>query len=96
MLQVGRDGVMKDTKPNYEHDCNNCVYLGDVFDSEIRKTVDLYFCASTPTVIARYSSDGPEYISGIAFVGSSVPLAVAFELAYRRGLLKVTANRFTL
>ena len=93
MLQVERNVVMSDIKPNYEHDCNNCVYLGDTFDNEARKTVDLYFCSSTPTLIARHSSDGPDYISGMVFVDRYQALATAFARAYAKGILKVTGNK---
>ena len=51
-------------KPLYKHDCNNCTFLG-TFNNE-----DLYFCKQgghIPTLIVRYSSDGPDYSSGFQF-----------------------------
>ncbi len=45
------------------HDCQSCTYLGSYHEC------DLYFCqqstGSNPTVIARYSSRGPDYSSGL-------------------------------
>lgn len=46
----------------YEHDCLNCVFLGEYFE------YDLYFCdhgGSSKTVIARYGNEGHEYQSGL-------------------------------
>lgn len=49
-------------QPRYEHDCERCVWLGRY------KTYDFWWCPSSegPTfasVIGRWSSDGPDYIS---------------------------------
>lgn len=44
--------------PIYKHDCNECIFLG-TFSSK-----DLYFCKTEPTVIARYSDDGPAIFQG--------------------------------
>lgn len=48
----------------YKHDCD-CIYLGE-FDGS-----DLYYHPDngplTETVIARHSSDGPDYTSGLVF-----------------------------
>lgn len=59
--------------PRYEHDCDNCNYLG-IFhfvprsDEDCQEAVfDLYFCSQggiRPTVIARESSEPSEYSSG--------------------------------
>lgn len=57
--------------PLYEHDCNNCVFLGKY--TEDNHVYDLYFCNNEPTtVIARYSNIGSDYISGLAFAKPSV------------------------
>jgi hypothetical protein len=53
---------MSDTR--YQHDCNNCIFLGHY------KEYDLYYCPSDrgaiySTVIARYGNEGHEYASGI-------------------------------
>lgn len=51
-------------KPRYQHDCNRCVFLGKNGEH------DLYVCAKDmviETIIARYSSNGPDYCSGLLF-----------------------------
>lgn len=47
------------------HDCDHCVPLGPYFAFD--KVHDLYWCeqGGRPTVIARYSGDGPDYTSGV-------------------------------
>jgi len=47
--------------PQFVHDCPDCTFLG------CHDKFDLYHCRQhgIPTVIARYGSDGPEYISGM-------------------------------
>jgi hypothetical protein len=48
----------------YEHDCDNCVFLGQF------ENADLYVCAHNniiDTVVARFSDDGPDYLSGLTF-----------------------------
>ena len=57
---------MCESKPLYEHDCNECVFLG-VFNTQ-----DLYSCKTnespaSATVIARRSSEESDYSSGIGF-----------------------------
>jgi hypothetical protein len=81
----------------FTHDCSQCVYLGHY------QEFDLYFHdggehAIRTTVIARYSSAGPDYLSGMGFavpfrdasgeMSSGIPVLV--EARYRaieRGLL---------
>ena len=69
----------------YEHDCDACAFLGTYADPSPRSTeglYDLYYChgegVRLPTVIARFSSRGPDYTSGLVegapYEG---PLAVA-------------------
>ena len=52
-------------KPKYKHDCSKCVFLGRYAKA------DLYVCPAEgniiDTVIARFSSDPPDYISGLMF-----------------------------
>ncbi len=53
-------------KPTFLHDCQGCVFLGTYQWQE--GTYDLYVCkqgVKWPTVLARYSSDGPDYCSGL-------------------------------
>lgn len=52
--------------PNYLHDCDSCIFLGNYIWKN--REYDLYVCKQGrlwPTVIARFSSDGPDYISGL-------------------------------
>lgn len=51
--------------PRFEHDCNHCIFLGSFCEEGYND--DLYFCTqggSLPTLIARHSSDDPDYTSG--------------------------------
>lgn len=69
--------------PVFEHDCDGCTFLGHVTGK------DLWFCpqAGSPTVIARWSSDGPEYESMSPLsAGLSPALTAARNLAAARGL----------
>lgn len=71
-------------EPRYSHDCAGCVFLG------ISEEADLYYCDqgdSLKTIIARYSDEGPDYISGIAFAGTNPDLAKAKKIAEERGFL---------
>lgn len=52
--------------PRYEHDCTKCIFLG------YEDKYDLYTCLKEDeitiyTVIARYSSEGPDYYSGLLY-----------------------------
>ena len=76
--------------PRYRHDCDVCKFLG------IFKDYDLYFCpqGGEPTVIARYSSDGPDYLSGMPTMESrkakpQYPLSVAHRAAIAQKCLPV-------
>lgn len=46
-------------EPRYTHDCEACVFFGRW------GSYDLYRCpqGGIPTVVARFSSDGPDYMS---------------------------------
>ena len=72
----------------YGHDCNECTFLGQFNE------YDLYFCpqGTRPTVIARWSSNGPDYISGMALVIISPVLAEAYNRAKDLGLVTSNAN----
>lgn len=46
----------------HKHDCERCVYLGQ------HDEYDLYYCeqnAGSATLVARWSDDGPDYVSGL-------------------------------
>lgn len=73
-------------KPQYTHDCNNCIFLGQY------ENFDLYYCNITnETVIARYGNEGSEYMSGIGFANTSQkqdnPLYEAKQRAIKKGLI---------
>lgn len=58
--------------PNYEHDCDSCVFLGEYRYANSRKhygvdVIDLYYCPGEPTLIGRCGNDGGNYISGLVF-----------------------------
>lgn len=76
----------KEEKPFFEHDCESCKFLGHY------KNQDLYFCENEfdSTVIARRSSDGPDYSSGMVFAtpDGSAPLYEAKKRAIKLKLYK--------
>jgi hypothetical protein len=83
----------EETPPRFAHDCQHCVFLGrfkNAFDD-----CDLYFCAQNasstahghPTVIARFSDEGPDYSSGLPVADKVPALAEAKRRAKARGLL---------
>ena len=76
--------------PTYKHDCSHCNFLGTVLVEGT--TYDLYHHASSAedTVIARFSSDGPDYNSGACFSysGNSPALTAARLRAQQMGLMK--------
>lgn len=69
--------------PHFEHDCKMCVYLGDYVSKGV--IYDLYVCSYKDmiidTLIARYSSDGPDYCSGIYFTRTIPMIEEAYERA---------------
>lgn len=86
-------------KPIYMHDCTKCVFLGTHEYEGVQ--YDLYTCdqgRNWPTVLARFSSDGPDYLSGLA-VAKAIekapfneaelqhPLVIAKQRAKERGLV---------
>lgn len=64
----------------YPHDCEECAFLGT------HGQYDLYFCDTTPTVIARYGIDG-DYLSGLTQAPHEPVLARAITKAISLGLL---------
>lgn len=68
----------------YTHDCDNCKPLGEY------ARYDLYFCPSThaiPTLVARFSSDGPDYISGLEFRHTIPCIGEAYRRAVKQNLI---------
>ncbi len=55
---------MPQIKPIYEHDCTSCIFLGTILNDK-DLPVDLYFCPKEPTILARFSSEGSDYTSGL-------------------------------
>lgn len=62
--------------PQYTHDCKRCIWLGHHYGPNSHTTgpwasedqtpihTDLYYCPGpNPGLVARYSSDGPDYTS---------------------------------
>lgn len=74
---------MTSQKPLFKHECTSCTFLGTSSDNK----ADLYFCpqSGSPTIIARYSDDGPDYISGAVFAKDNQHLAEAKERAENLG-----------
>lgn len=85
---------METETPQFEHDSDCCTFLGR-FTMEAGERgwptdYDLYHCmqGGRPTVSARYSSDGPDYFSGMIFGenGQIPALVEARNRAIERGL----------
>ena len=68
----------------YKHDCDKCVYLGEYGDA------DLYFCnqSGIKTVIARYSDEPSDYISGMEFTSVNKDLMEAKKRAISFGAMQ--------
>lgn len=83
------------SKPVFEHDCDRCIFLAH-FEGK-----DLYFCPGEPTVIARHSSDGGDYSSGLPFADRPLShpqhnryLRVAWLLAKDSCIHRITKKDF--
>jgi hypothetical protein len=71
--------------PAFQHDCSGCIFLGHY------QGHDLYFCPQNglPTVIARYSSEGSDYKSGMPFADGIDPeLTEAKKRAVEKGIFR--------
>lgn len=66
--------LQKVSKPQFEHDCDSCIYLGTYSDyssgNPRAKHVDCYWCnigkeenSALASILGRYSSAGPDYSS---------------------------------
>lgn len=86
-----------ETKPQFTHDCDACVFLGS---DDLH---DFYFCRGdgsrsveiSATVIARFGSRGPEYASGIINARRSSPedpLGKALARAREQGFVPPEAT----
>lgn len=87
-----------ENKPIYQHDCDCCTFLGNAQDEYGEYDLYHHFNGDNSTIIARYSSEGSNYISGMNFGateherGEDTPMSKAFRLAKEKGLN--TKNRF--
>lgn len=84
----GAASSARNAKPLFQHDCGHCHYLGTYRD-EAGRMSDLWvhLTGALPTVIARYSSEGPDYTSGMSFsYGLNAALTEARRRAEQRGL----------
>lgn len=81
VIDLQKKDFIYDEPARYIHRDRCCVYLGRFNE------YDLYYCEGilTKTVLARYSSDPSEYLSG--WGSRMAPLAVAEALAYRKELV---------
>lgn len=76
---------LAEEQPYHEHDCTRCTFLGH------KNGMDLYHCVQggvhqMPTVIARRSSEGSDYKSGLPFADTDPELAEAKRRAVAKGL----------
>ena len=73
-------------KKHYNHNCSTCTQVGNYTDRD-NTIYDLYFCPQMgiPTVVARFSSGGDGYTSGLD--SGIEPLIEAQRLAVQAGLL---------
>jgi hypothetical protein len=44
----------------YQHDCKNCTFIKSIDNTDI---YICYTCIGGPSIITRFSSDGPDYSS---------------------------------
>ena len=69
----------------FQHDCEKCKPLGEF------EGADLYYCEAQliggPTVIARHSSDGADYQSGMVFADKIPALGEARNRAIAAGYM---------
>jgi hypothetical protein len=82
-----KPSVKRIRKGRFKHDCTSCTFLAYVRIDGV--SADLYHCmqdGSIPTVIARFSNEPSDNISGLAFAPVDLHLGVAKELAYRKKL----------
>lgn len=74
-------------QPQYHHDCDQCTFLGNFRTNATN--YDLYHCNQSgvgPTVIARFSSRGGDYLSGLVFAHRNTSLGEAKRRAVEKGL----------
>jgi hypothetical protein len=95
-------------QPTYTHDCEFCKFLGTIesdyynHDNGVMDKIDLYFCGTDKpygnTVVARRSSEGSDYSSGMIFAIGSNPnplLAEARKRAIEKGYYTCYDQEYT-
>lgn len=79
-------------QPLFRHDCDGCRYLGSVQTDERGQglvAADVYVCpGASPTVVARFSDEPSDNISGLIFARTSPSLGLAKRRALAAGLLR--------
>ena len=95
-------------KPMYKHDCDKCIFLGNLEVDEDNpwvtqgtKVVDLYVCVEQiiPTFVARCSDEPSDYISGWSYqyllsdVYERYPIVEAFKRAYMSDIISVKIGK---
>lgn len=85
-------------KPIFKHECDKCIFLGG-YTGNNGSYADLYYCLQLgiPTVIARYSDEGDDYVSGLQFAsakgtGFEKPFIAVMREAKRRAIEKGLIN----
>jgi hypothetical protein len=81
--------------PMYEHDCDDCIFLGRADGRELYngvEVVDLYYCPNSwehGSYVMRTGNDGPEYQSGPLANGTGWgPNDEVYRRARERGLVE--------
>lgn len=85
--------------PQYVHDCSDCEYLGSTLQStgyNVEDRVELYYCHAPEegNVLARFSNEPMNYVSGLAAAQHDPNLALAVVRAIHKGLFKANALHF--
>ena len=98
---------MNITKPVYQHDCERCIFLGNMSYSgrwvpEGIISVDLYVCLQRingATFIARFGDEGSEYMSGFSTYWlfnreyDDYPLLEAMRRAFEHEIISVQLKK---
>jgi len=71
----------------FTHDSECDVFLGTETIEDV--VYDLYACYDSDTLIARYSNEAHDYLSGKEFVGKVPAITRAHELAVELGYRRV-------
>lgn len=104
-----RDWIMNISKPVYQHDCERCIFLGNMPYSgrwvpEGVISVDLYVCLQSingATFIARFGDEGSEYMSGFSTYWlfdrqyDDYPLIEAMKRAFEHEIISVQLKKST-